>query len=107
MKLFKAREVQAAKEYSLRGQALHVWDPGPGGWPGAPLVFQRNRPWAHLFDMNEERLLKTARRLGVRRPRVDRRGELGQHIDLCGKPLERAMKECEENGHRGEEQAPA
>jgi hypothetical protein len=45
--------------------------------------------------MNEERLLKTARRLGVRKPRVDRRGELGQHVDLCGKPLERAMKECE------------
>lgn len=95
MKRFEHREIREAIAYAEGGgQALHVWDPGPGGWPGAPAVFQRNRPWAHLFDYDRERLIRTATSLGVRVIKVDSDGKRGQHIDLCGKPLKKAIGMC-------------
>lgn len=93
-----AIKVKAAETHALEGgQALHVWDPGPDGWPGAPQVFLRNRPWAHLFDQNLERLKKTAKKLGVRVVVVGHQGKIGQHIDLCGGPLKKAIALCEAN----------
>ena len=90
-----AAAIKAAEEYAAEGgQGLHVWDPGPEGWPGAPACFQKTRPWAHLFDQDHERLVKTARALGVRVIHVERIGGVGQHIDLCGVPLSRAMNKC-------------
>lgn len=98
MKRFEHRQVREALAYAADGgQALHVWDPGPDAaarYPKAPAVFLRNRPWAHLFDQNPDRLYRTAKRLGVRRVVVERRGGRGQHVDLCGKPLDRALAEC-------------
>ena len=52
------------------------------------------KSWGHLIDNDRERLETTARRLGVRVIKVSRPGRNGQHIDLCGRPLERAMEEC-------------
>lgn len=57
---------------------------------------------AHLLDANESRLIKTAKRCGVRVIKVSRRGKRGQHIDLCGKPLEKALRECEVRMVKGE-----
>ena len=85
--------VREAQEYSEAGhQALHVY----GALPmKAPAVFKRHKEWAHLFDLDIERLTETTKRLGVRVIVVDHRGRRGQHTDLCGKPLEKAKGECE------------
>jgi hypothetical protein len=40
---------------------------------------------------DKTRLIATAKRFGVRVIKVERDGQPGQHIDLCGKPLERAQ----------------
>ena len=105
MRLFDQRSdrraLLKAKRYATEGgQALHVWDPGAKGWPGAPQVFQRTRPWGHLLDQDLGRLTATARRLGVKVIKPGRVNGPGQHIDLCGAPLRKAMAECEvpENG---------
>lgn len=80
---------------------LHVWDPpqddqGNSIWPGhrTPRCFQKTKRWAHLFCEDTEQLEKKARALGVRAIKVSRRGRRGQHIDLCGRPLEKAIREC-------------
>lgn len=91
-----AQAIKEAEAYAATGgQALHVWDPGPDGWPGAPQVFLQNRPWAHLFDNDVERLKATCKKLGVRVLAVGREGRRGQHIDLCAGPLRKAMGMCE------------
>ena len=94
MKRFDSRQVREAIEYAGDGgQALHVWNPGKS-YPDAPACFNKSRKgWGHLLDNDEERLVLTARRLGVRRIVVAQRGKRGQHVDLCGKPLKRAIKE--------------
>jgi hypothetical protein len=96
--LFDQREHrQAAREalaYAEKGgQALHVWDPRsqPSQIAQAPRIFREQFPWAHLIDHNLDRLVSTARRLGVRRTVVGREGDRGQHIDLCANPLYKAI----------------
>jgi len=90
MKLFKERQLKEAYEYARTGgQSLHLFS-DPGIYPGAPKCFKRSRDAAHLFDYNIGRLIATARRLGVRVIKIGRKGRHGQHIDLCGKPLQRA-----------------
>lgn len=97
MKLFQHREVLEAYKYVADGgQALHVWAPLGGKWPGAPKCFLKsNKQWGHLMDLDEERLVETAKRLGVKVIKVAQCGRRSQHINLCGKPLEKAIKECE------------
>lgn len=85
---------EALRYAAAGGQALHVYGALPGHFPGAPGVFKRYSVWAHLLDWDLERLVRTARGLGVRVIRVDRRGLAGQHIDLCGGPLEMAVRLC-------------
>lgn len=101
MKSFPCREVEEVKAYAAAGgQALHlhriIMDRRR-----APRCFVREvdvgRDIAHLFDQDEARLRATAKRLGVRVIVVERRGEPGQHIDLCGAPLRKAVALCEEN----------
>jgi hypothetical protein len=100
MKLFDGRRnniaaYKAARDHAAEGgQALHVWDPDPADYPDAPGVFKRNRPWAHLLDQDLVRLQRTARELGVKVIKVGHPKRKSQHIDLCGKPLERAVAEC-------------
>jgi hypothetical protein len=97
MKIFDQRTdryaIRKARFYAESGgQALHVWEPGKGGWPGAPACFRQNRPWAHLLDNDKERLCSTVKSLGVRKFIVHRADKDGQHIDLCGQPLLEAIK---------------
>lgn len=97
MKRVDGRQIGKPWEYAADGgQALYVYH--PLRWPSAPRVFQREAkvgwPWAYLFDMDAGRLAATARRLGVRVVRIHREGMLGQHVDLCGEPLRRAVQEC-------------
>jgi hypothetical protein len=97
---FAALKVREAMAYALEGgQALHVWDPGPGGahWKGAPRVFRQNRPWAHLFDQDKERLVATVKDLGVRKVLVESEGTSRQHVDLCAGPLRKALEQCKNN----------
>lgn len=91
MNLFEMRDLREAIEHAKGGgQALHLMS---GGWPVGPECFRKAKEFAHLFDQDPVRLFKTAKRLGVRRPVISRRGEPGQHVDLCGRPLERARLE--------------
>lgn len=95
MKRFDSRQVSEAVSYSMQGgQALHVHS----FTMGHPL-FKHYPKIAHLFDQDRQRLTKTARRLGVRRIKVEYDGQPKQHIDLCGNPFERACKEAEEANH--------
>lgn len=99
MQLFHYREVRQALAHAEGGgQALHVWQPPYDGqrscWPGAPRHFLQYRLWAHLIDHNEARLIAVATQLGVWPVRVERRGRRGQHVDLCGPALDRALAEC-------------
>ena len=97
MKRFGEHELKAAlAEAKAGGQALHE----VGQWatvrPGCPAVFKRGTGIAHLFDQDVDRLVLTAKGLGVRVIKVERAGKEGQHIDLCGKPLDRALDRCNE-----------
>ena len=103
MRLFAHGQIREAKAHAAAGgQALHLWNPGQGGWPGAPAVFNRaagqGKPWGHLFDHNRLRLVRTARQLGVRIVVVANQGEPGQHVDLCGRPLQKAIAEASKQG---------
>lgn len=95
MKLFQERQLKEAYEYARSGgQALHLFR-NPGLWFDAPPCFRGRNEAAHLIDYNIDRLIKTARRLGVRVIKCGRKGRAGQHIDLCGRPLQKAKEEAE------------
>jgi len=87
MKQFEMKDIANAKNYSLQGfQALHIHTLNNGH----PL-FRRYPKIAHLFDMDKTRLIMTAKSLGVRVIKVEHEGSKAQHIDLCGKPFEKAV----------------
>lgn len=97
MKQFAANLVRDAIDYAdSGGQALHVWAPPQNKtgscYPGAPACFRKTNLWAHLIDRDTQRLKKTARNLGVKKIVISRPGRSGQHVDLCGKPLRKAME---------------
>ena len=97
MRLFAERQLLQAYDYAQQGgQALHLFS-DPGVYPGYPNCFKRSREAAHLIDYNINRLIATARRLGVRVIKVGRKSQRGQHIDLCGKPLQRAKDEASQS----------
>lgn len=79
------------------GQALHLHQIIVNR-KKAPRCFvnavDRGEDIAHLFDQDKDRLIKTAKQLGVRVILVEREGAKGQHIDLCGKPLTLAKERC-------------
>lgn len=100
MLAFGTFEVEEAIAHSAAGgQALHLHRIIPDR-KRAPRCFvqavDRGEPIAHLFDLDKVRLLATAKRLGVRVLYIDRPGTERQHIDLCGKPLERAMEQIDD-----------
>ena len=116
LRLFGSRQVPEAIAYAEKanGQALHVWKPptnvqGKSVWPGGatPMCFQNCKTWGHLIDADADRLVATAERFGVRRVIVGRRGTRSQHIDLCGKPLQRAIMAALRNLPEEEEQQKA
>ena len=101
MKLFETMTIREAYAFAKEGgQALHLFDGKIWGNPSEPTpsCFRRTmkagKMWAHLFDQDKTRLIATAKRLGVRVIVVSREGNYAQHIDLCGRPLERALAEC-------------
>lgn len=96
MKRFEEREIWEARDHALGGgQALHCHFQ-LGSSP--PACFRRDvnagKAIGHLFDQDRDRLEKTARRLGVRVVVVERVGQPLQHVDLCGRPMAKALAEC-------------
>lgn len=103
MKIFQHRELLEAYKYVAEGgQALHLWTKEAikiwkqGAPEHIPSCFQKTKRWAHLMDLDKERLVETAKRLGVKVIKVAQKGRRSQHIDLCGKPLDKAIKEIVE-----------
>jgi hypothetical protein len=94
VKTFQQREIKAAVAFAMAGgQALHLMDESFAYIrPDTPACFKQRKQIAHLFDQDRARLVTTARALGVRVIKVEREGTESQHIDLCGRPLERAIE---------------
>ncbi len=91
MKLFTMLKMDEAVAFAKSGgQALHVHTFTTGGHP----FFARYAEAGHLFDQDLERLAATARMLGVRVVKIERRRTLSQHVDLCARPLRRAKQLC-------------
>jgi hypothetical protein len=99
MRVFERRQLREAIAHAAAGnQALHlhdvIVDPSK-----APRCFvnavRRGENIAHLFDRDRDRLVRTVRQLGVRMIVVERKGTDGQHVDLCGLPLKKALGMCE------------
>lgn len=102
MKSFECLELPEALAFAAAGgQALHLHQIIVDERK-APRCFvravARGEQIAHLFDQDEARLIATARRLGVNVVVVEHRGEEGQHVDLCGGPLRKAMALCRQEG---------
>lgn len=96
MKVFQQSELLKAYDHAAGGgQALHLMSGAFAyGQARTPACFKGRKQIAHLFDQDRKRLEATARKFGVRKILVDRIGERGQHVDLCGKPLDRALEEA-------------
>lgn len=93
MKQFPMKEIREALAHAQSGeQALHVHNLTMGH-----RLFKKYREIAHLFDMDADRLKRTATKLGVRVIKIERAGTDRQHIDLCGKPFEKAIKMCKQS----------
>lgn len=91
MKRFEQNEIRAAREHAAQGgQALHVHRINMVGHQ----LFRRYPEIAHLFDQDIDRLRATARSLGVRVIVIEKTGTPSQHVDLCGKPFEKAKALC-------------
>jgi hypothetical protein len=96
MKVFKQKELKDAFAYAdeEKGQALHVYTPTEAmkRKHNLPKCFKKNDDlWAHLMDNDTDRLIRTAKQLGVSIVKVEREGRQGQHVDLCGAPLIKAI----------------
>jgi len=95
LKKFEVRELKEAIAHAANGhQAVHLHTICP---PTAPLCFKKTisqgKPIAHLFDNDVDRLIRTVKVLGVNVIKVEREGTDKQHIDLCGKPLDKLLKQ--------------
>lgn len=96
MKLFQRNQIDEALEYASRGkQSLHIYPSLKR--MNAPKMFMRYSTWGHLLDQQPGRLRKTAKRLGVKIVKIHKPGTKSQHVDLCGRPLDRAIKLCEDS----------
>lgn len=93
MKLYQAQKIKEAILNANRGgQSLHIYKALPNLFPKAPRVFKQASIWGHLFDQNKERLIETAVALGVNRIFIHSENTENQHIDLCGRPLRKAIE---------------
>ena len=97
IRIFQERESQAALKFAVEGgQALHLMSGRYADLRSdTPSCFKGRREIAHLFDQDATRLRETALRLGVRVILIERPGTPRQHIDLCGRPLDRAKQAAE------------
>lgn len=99
MRKFTVRQIREALIYAAQGgQALHLHR---FVFPNSPGVFRnavaKGQDVAHLFDTDYERLVDTAKALGVRTIVVERRDTVRQHIDLCCGPLKKALAMVEDD----------
>lgn len=83
----------AIQEAANGGQGLMVHAPIPV--MSAPECFKRAKLWGKLYDQNAKRLVETAQSLGVNVRVLHHLGTPRQHIDLCGGPLMRAMRQAD------------
>ena len=92
MKLYRRREelsiAMGEADSGMQSLFIHSWV----GGPEAPVCFRGLRMIGKLFDNDCVRLEQTAKRLGVKKIKIDRRGKAGQHVDLVGRPLQKAMQ---------------
>lgn len=97
MKRFRTLEIDEALAHAKEGgQSLHLHRIIAGKAPRCFVhAVNRGEDIAHLFDLDELRLVATAKRLGVRVIHIDRQGTDRQHIDLCGAPLRKALELCD------------
>lgn len=96
MKIYLQRELREAYAHAAEGGiALHICTSAGLVTAAAPGCFRRSQQFAHLFDQNLDRLLAMAKKFGVRVIRPQHCGTHRQHIDLCGRPLERAIAHVE------------
>ena len=96
MKIFQYKEIKQAIQYSKDGgQSLHLHRV-IANKKKAPTCFVKSinngQYIAHLFDQNKERLIATVKELGVNKILIEREDTDKQHVDLCGKPLEKAIR---------------
>lgn len=54
-------------------------------------------PVGHVLDPSPDVLRGIADRVGAKRTRIERRGTVAQHIDLCGGPLRLLLQEIGED----------
>lgn len=94
MMRFSQNELKAAVQFAASGgQALHCHRILRRGAPSCFIsAIKSGQEIAHLFDQDVDRLVATARELGVRVVVVEKRGTSKQHVDLCGKPLQKALQ---------------
>jgi hypothetical protein len=93
MKIFLQREIREAYAHAAAGgQALHVCESRGLVRDSAPGCFRRSEQFAHLFDQDYTRLIATAKRYGVKVVVPQHCGTHRQHVDLCGRPLKRAVR---------------
>lgn len=101
IKLFDFRERRPTIE-GLRAPIHEAANGGQGlllhvaikGIP-APGCFKRSKAWGKLYDQDVKRLVQTAAGLGVKRIVVHHNGTPKQHVDLCGGPLLKALRDIE------------
>ena len=95
MKYYSERDgyKQALQDAKNGEQALftHWWI----GTRDAPPCFRGRKFIGKLYDQNAARLEQTARGLGVRVIMIHHKGLPQQHVDLVGKPLEKAIERAE------------
>lgn len=91
---FGTKAIHAINHARDGGQALHIFKAIEAWKQKAPACFRATDTWAHLFDQDTERLRATGMALGLAKPYIHREGTIGQHIDLCGKPLALAIDIC-------------
>jgi hypothetical protein len=96
MKIFLQRELKEAYAHAAAGgQALHICDARAFVTESAPACFRRSQKFAHLLDQGCARLVASAKKFGVRVIEVEAAGTHRQHVDLCGKPLLRAINQAD------------
>lgn len=91
---FVQRDVRRALAWSAAGgQALHMMTANRIA-DSAPRPFHGSKYFGHLLDQDTDRLMRTARRFGLRRIFIHHEGEASQHVDLYGSPLQNARRAC-------------
>ena len=92
---FDESQVKEAWRWAFRGgQALLVYDDTPKDARGVNLETHKPRWAGRLYDRKRERLIETAKRLGLPFVFFDHAGTNKQSVKLYGEPLRKAVAEA-------------